>query len=399
MTVRYHYRAATVEGDVVDGIANAESRQGLLAQLHQRALYPVVIEEVARPSTRTSRQRLSRRAAVALWARNVATLLASAVPVDRALAVTAEQVGHEGLADALRRVQRSVQEGASIADALAQHAAYFPPVIVAAVAAGEASGALEVVFQQLADHLEELGELRAQVRSALLYPVLMAAVATVGVVVLLLFVVPRFTAILEDVGGSLPITTQVLVWTSAALSRAWWVWLVLIGGAMYGGAALSRRPGVRAQWHAWRLTLPRIGDLERKYVTARFARTLGMLLQSGVSIVPALRIARAAVGNVAVAEGVDRAAASVMQGSALAPALAGSLPPLAMQMLAIGEESGQLEDICMRIAKTYDGEVRRALRAAVSLIEPVMILAFGVLVGFVALAMLQAIYSVNTGVF
>jgi type II secretory pathway component PulF len=145
--------------------------------------------------------------------------------------------------------------------------------------------------------------------------------------------------------------------------------------------------------------LPRVGDLELRYATAGFARTLGLLLRNGVPMLQALRIAQAAIGNVVVADGVERATSAVSQGSALAPALAGTLPSLAVQMLAVGEESGRLEDLCVRVADTYDGEVRRALRTAVALIEPVMILIFGALVGFVALAMLQAIYSINSTAF
>jgi general secretion pathway protein F len=147
------------------------------------------------------------------------------------------------------------------------------------------------------------------------------------------------------------------------------------------------------------LSWPVSGDLELKTVTARFARTLGMLLDSGVSIVPALRIARASITNTALAEEIDGVVTAVAEGGALAPALANSLPPLAVHMLAVGEESGRLEALCMRIADTYDAEVRRSLRTAVAMIEPAMILVFGALVGFVALAMLQAIYSINTTAF
>ncbi|NIN49930.1 MAG: hypothetical protein GTN62_07425 [Gemmatimonadales bacterium] len=399
MTVRYHYRAATVQGELVDGIVEVPSRQSLLEQLHRRQLYPVAVEELAPAGAAPTRRRLSRRVAVALWARNFATLLGAAVPVDRALAVTAEQAGHEGLADALRQVRRSVQEGSSVADSLGQHPTLFPPLVTAMVAAGETSGALDAVFEQLAEYLEEMAELRAQVRSAVIYPALMAVVASIGVIVLLLFVVPRFSAILEDVGGSLPLTTQLLVGASVALSKAWWALLILAVAAGYGIVTMFARPELRRRWHAWRLSWPHVGELELKYLTARFSRTLGMLLRSGVSIIPALRIARASVTNTAVGGRIDGAVTGVAEGSPLAAALAGSLPALALQMLAVGEESGRLEDMCLRIADTYDGEVRRALRGAVAMIEPLMILIFGVLVGFVALAMLQAIYSINTSAF
>jgi general secretion pathway protein F len=237
------------------------------------------------------------------------------------------------------------------------------------------------------------------VRSALLYPVLMAVVGTLGVIVLLGFVIPRFAAILSDVGGSLPLTTRFLMMASAVVTKGWWAWLLLGAIVAYGVPTLLRRPAARRRWHGTRLDLPWIGDLERKYVTSRFARTLGLVLRSGIPVLPALKIARASAGNVVVREGLDRAAAAVSEGSALAPALTNTLPPLAVQMIAVGEESGHLEELCLRVADTYDGEVRRALRTAVALIEPAMILLFGALVGFVALAMLQAIYGINLNAF
>src|SRR5437899_1146717 len=164
-------------------------------------------------------------------------------------------------------------------------------------------------------------------------------------------------------------------------------------------ATALTRPETRRRWHAARLTWPWIGDIELKYSTARFARTFGLLLKSGVPALPALKIARASATNLVVQEGVDRASAALTEGSALAPALAGTLPPLALQMIAVGEESGRLEELCLRVADTYDGEVRRALRTAVTLLEPALILVFGALVGFVALAMLQAIYGINLKAF
>jgi general secretion pathway protein F len=258
-------------------------------------------------------------------------------------------------------------------------------LFVATIAAGESSGALDAVLERLSDHVEESRELRSQVQSALLYPVLMAIVASVGVVILLGFVIPRFATILSDVGGKLPASTRLLMTASMLVTKGWWVWLLL-------GLA---RPDILRRWHAARLQLPWFGDFERKYLTARFTRTLGLLLRSGIPAVPALGIARASAPNLVFRDGIDQAAAAVTEGGALASALAGTLPPLAVQMIAEGEETSQLESLSLRVADNYDNEVRRTLRAMVALIEPALILIFGGLVGFVALAMLQAIYGIN----
>jgi type II secretory pathway component PulF len=398
VTVRFRYRASTGAGDLVDGIVEAGSRDGLLEQLRRRQLHPVAIEELAPSATRRQRQ-LGRRVAVTRWARNFAALLGADTPVDRALEITSEQAGNDGLATVLNELRASVRAGDDLSSALAKHPTFFPAVVPAMVQAGEVSGALDTVFGQVADHLEEVDELRAQVRSALLYPVLMAVVAGIGVAVMLFFVIPRFAGILEDVGGTLPLTSRILILAGDIVSRFWWLLLLATGGI---GVALFehfRQPLQRRLLHQRRLSWPVVGDLERKYLTARFTRTLGLLLHNGLSLIPALRIARASVTNMHAAAELDAATSTVAEGRSLAQTLRTTLPALAVQMLAIGEESGRLEDMCLRIADTYDGEVRRAVKTAVALIEPMMIVLFGALVGFVALSMLQAIYSINTNVF
>jgi len=403
VSLGYRYRAATAAGEMVEGVVQAATRQIALEELHRQRLYPVTVDAVAPPAaTRGGGIRsgkMGRRQAVARWTRNVSILLAAGVPLDRALAFTATQSENEGLGEAIRRTRRLVQEGSSLAEALSSSPGFFQPMFVAMVSAGEASGALDIVFERLAEHLEESEDLRSQVRSALLYPALMAVVASLGVTVLLVFVVPRFAAILADVGGQLPISTRILMATSGVLTKWWWVWLAVLIAIVAGARDALGRPALRRRFHAWRLRLPWSGDLEVKYATARVTRTLGLLLRSGVPILSALRIARAAAPNEAISEGIERATVAVSRGDPLAPALSGTLPPLALQMLSVGEETGRLDQLCVRVADTYDGEVRRAVRTGVAMIEPAMILIFGALVGFVALAMLQAIYSINTSAF
>lgn len=398
MNVRFRYRAATSAGQVVEGVLQAPSRQQVLTELQRQHLYPVAVDEVAAAAERR-RRRLGRSAALALWTRSTATLLGAGVPLDRALGFAGGNLGHPGLEAALREVCRAVRNGASLADALDQHGDYFGSLFVSTVAAGESTGALDAIFERLADHLEETGELRSQVRSALIYPALMALMTLVGTVVLLAFVVPRFAEIMADMGSELPLTVRLLMGASAVVTRGWWVWLPLLAVAVYLVRGALARPETRRRWHAIRLDLPWIGEFERKYLTARFARTLGLLLQSGLAVVPALRIARASASNLGFQAGVDRATVAVTEGGAVASALAGTLTPLALQMLAVGEESGQLDTLCLRVADAYDADIRRSLRTMVALVEPAMILIFGTLVGFVALAMLQAIYGINFNAF
>jgi general secretion pathway protein F len=399
VTVPFRYRAATADGNVVEGVIQAPSRQVVVDGLRRQQLYPVSVDEATVASATKEGKRLSRGAAVALWTRTAATLIGAGMPIDRVLAFTAQHASHEGLADAVRQARRAVQSGSGLADALGRHPEYFDPLFVAMVSAGESSGALDVVFDQLSRQLEEAAELRGQVRSALLYPALMAIVACIGIGVLLGFVIPRFAVVLADLGGTLPWSARILLAASAVITKGWWVWVPLVAAGVYFARQALARPDLRRRWHAARLGWPYLGDLELKYSAARVTRTLGLLLKSSVPALPALKIARASASNLVVQESIDRAAGAIAEGSPLASSLSGALPPLALQMLAVGEESGKLDDMCLRIADTYDGEVRRALRTAVTLIEPALIITFGGLVGFVALAMLQAIYGVDLKTF
>jgi general secretion pathway protein F len=399
VTGRYRYRAATAEGRFVEGMLQAPSRETALEALHRQRLYPVAVDEADPGRTKGRRSPSSARTALTLWARNAATLLGAGLPLDRVLGFTAEHVGNDVIRNALHRVSREVRGGASLAEALRAQPTVFSPIFPAMVSAGEANGQLDVVFQRLADHLEERAELTSQVRSALIYPALMGSAAGLGVLVLLGFVVPRFTAMLEEVGGALPTSTRLLVGMSMLLTTWWWVWVPLAAIGAYALVMALRRPEVLRRWHRTRLGWPLAGDLEVKYSTAQFTCTLGLLVRSGLPILPALRIARSTVPNLVLRERVEQATVAVGQGAPLAASFAETFPPLAVQMLAVGEESGRLDELCLRIAETYDREVRRALRTLVALIEPAMIIIFGGLVGFVALAMLQAIYSVNATAF
>lgn len=399
MSTRYRYRAATAAGEIREGVLQAPSRESVLREIRRLELMPVEVVAGDEAGSRRVMSIRGRGAAVTLWTRELATLLDAGFSLDRALAVTGRHTTHPGLAEAVDAIRREVRGGSAFSDTLKRHPRYFPSLVPALVRAGEATGELAAVMEQVADHMEETAELRSQVRSALLYPALMAVVATLGVLVLLVFVIPRFTTILADVGGTLPWTTRLLAAGSRVVVGGWWLWLGLgVGGAVWARRALAE-PETRARFDAWRLDWPWTGDLERKYSTARFAGTFGLLLRSGVAIVPGLRLARDAIPNRAVRAGLDRAATQVAEGGSVAAALDGTLPTMAVGMLAVGEESGRLEDLCLRVGRVYDREVRRTVRLLVSMIEPALILIFGGIVGFVAIAMLQAIYSINTGVF
>lgn len=395
MTARFRYRAASLDGRLTDGELRAESRRAALDELRRQSLYAIRVEEVESTPARRWRATAGPGAARALWARSMAAMLGAGLPMDRALEFVAEQVDGGRLAGAAREVRDAVRGGAPLSQALRAREHDFGTLLPAAAEAGEASGALPESLERAAAELEALESLRGELRAALVYPAIMAFAIGAGVTVLLLVVVPRFAAMLTDVGGQLPLSTRVLVGTSGLLTGWWWLW---IGLAVVGGGLAQRwlaDSANRRRFHAARLGWPLVGQLERAWVSAQFTRTLALLLRAGTPILGALAVARAGVTNLALAVAIAEAEDAVRSGQRLAPSLAGVVPPLAARMLAAGEESGRLDELALRAAQLLDDDVRRTIRAMVALVEPAMILLLGAVVGFVALAMIQAIYAVN----
>ena len=392
---RWSYRAATTAGDLVEGFVHAGSQQEAIEELRRRALVPVALHAGHADRRDGRRWHGSRNDALATSVRTLATMVAGGAALERALQFSCTHAGHPDVAAAFADVRTDVLEGQSLAAALHTRRALFGSLAPALVRAGEASGSLGPSLERLADQLDAARDLRARLQGALLYPALLGVIAGAGVIVLLGFVVPRFVAMLDAAGATLPLSTRALVTASAWVTRAGPALLVLGAVAVIVARWLVRGEAARLQWHGARLRLPVAGRLELEVNTARFARTLGVLLDGGTPLLGALRIARDAVPNEFVARGLDGAIARVERGSRLADALDGLLPPIAVQLLAVGEEGATLGPAAGRVADTLEAGVQRSLRQAVGLLEPMLIVVFGGLVGFIALAMLQAIYSIN----
>ena len=398
MNEAFRYRAATVSGDVVEGVVHARSARDAADELRRQTLVPVSIESTARQAaTRPLTSRTNRRESVTSATRTLATLLTSGISLERALDFAARHASHPEVAEAFRAIQLDVQRGAMLSEAVRKQPA-LGAFAAAACRAGEESGTLDQALVRLADWYEREQELRSEVRSALTYPALMGVVAGIGVAILLIFVVPRFVAILGDIGGQLPLSTRMLVGASAVVVGWWWLWIPLAAGLILAARWWLSQPGTRKRWHATRLSLPGIGALERNAATAQFTNAWGVLLNSGTPMLAAVRIAREGVTNESIGNELDSAVERIARGERVADSLAGALPPLAIELLSAGEESGRLAEICTRVAAVHEEAAQRSVRTLVKLIEPVLILVFGAVVGFIALAMLQAVYSVNAGV-
>lgn len=399
MSEAFRYRAATVSGDVVEGIVHAGSARDAVDELRRQTLFPVSIESTTRQAgtARRTSSRSEKRQGVATSIRTVATLVSAGVALERALDFAARHASHPDVAAAFTAIRTEVQRGAMLSDAVRMQS-LLGPFAAAVCRAGEESGTLDQALVRLADWLDREQELRSQIRSALTYPALMGIVAGVGVVILLTFVVPRFVAILGDIGGELPLSTRLLVGASEVVVGWWWLWIPAIAAVIVGARWWIAQPGNRIRWHAYRLRLPGAGQLELNATTAQFANALGVLLNGGTPVLAAVRVAREGVRNESIAAELEASSEKIARGDRISAALEGALPPLAVELIAAGEESGRLPEMCARVAAVHEDAAARSLRTLVKLIEPILIVVFGAVVGFIALAMLQAVYSVNAGV-
>jgi type II secretory pathway component PulF len=407
---RWRFHAARADGTLVEGEVESRSEREAIDQLRQRALYVTAIEPARRApageagAVRSAWGTWRRRTggapgtrAVATALRVVATLLEAGIPLERVLGYAAQQAADARLQEAFAAMQRDVRAGRSWSEAIADRPG-FPPEVPALIAAGEASGALDAAVASLADTLEARAAWREQLRSALLYPALLAVASVLGTLVVLFVAVPRFIGLVADGTTQLPLATRLLVWTSTVVRRGGLPLLGVIAVTALGVPTWLRTPSRRRWLDGWTLRLPWIGDRLRARDGSRYLATLGMALSAGVSLLPAMRLATGGVGNTVLGEALARAEGLVQDGGAVASALRGVLPPLAVQLLAAGEESGALAPAATRAARVLADEVQRAVQRAVTLVEPVMILGFGGVVGFVALALLQAVYGLNARV-
>lgn len=406
-SVRWRYRAADSRGVASSGEVEAPSEREAVDALRRRNLWVTELAPVDAPNvaplandSRPSaipwrwRNRGASTADLAVIMRAMATLLSAGVPLDRALAYAATQAVGDEAKGAFAAVRDAVRNGQALSTAIARHS-IFPAVFAPTLAASEVSGSLDASLTLLADQLERLDATRSRLQAALIYPAILAFASIIGVSVILLLVVPRFAVLIADSGGALPMSTRVLVALSTMLARWWW-WLLL--GTVVTAAAWrrwQRNDGQRARWHAQRLTWPVLGTLERLQASAAYTGTLSVALRSGVTLLAAMSLSRGVVRNVALASELERAEGRVRDGGTLAAAMERVLPPLAVRLLDAGEVSGDLAGMAGRAADGADAAVQRAVARAVLLVEPIMILGFGGVVGFVALALLQAIYGVN----
>ena len=402
---QFQYRAADGEGRVLEGLIEAAEVSGAVARLQERGLIPL---RVAAPAPKRSglasislpqlslKKRVKRRDLL-VFTHELSTLLGAGLPLDRSLSILSELSENPEMKAVVADILQSVQRGKSLAESLAQHPKVFEPLFINMVKAGEIGGVLDTVLQRLTEYLESASELRDEVRSAMIYPVILLLTSFISVTILLTYVLPKFATIFSQGGATLPFTARMLMGVSDAMRSYWWLGILIIVASAVGVTHWIRTPAGRLQWDRTRLRLVLLGDLARKIAVARFARTLGTLLRSGVPMLQALDIVRDVSGNVVLAHAVDEVKVGVRGGAGVAGPLShsGVFPPLALQMISVGEETGRLDDMLVQVADYFDREVRVTVKRLTSLLEPVLLLVGGVVVAFVVLSMFSAISSVN----
>ena len=399
----FFYKARDSAKRMVEGSLEAETEQEALAKLSQIGYFPLSIqreESVVQGQAAARSTRLwtrIRRRDVTFFSRQLADLLESGLTIMRALAVLREETDNPRLQAILSDLALQVGDGTSLSDALALHPRIFSPLYVSLVRSGEVGGMLGDVLTRLADFAEKEDDLRVRVRSALAYPALILLVGTGTIAVLLIVVIPKLVSLFEDVGQILPLPTRILIEVSGWLTSYWWLALLPVVPGVFLAKRGGLSPGARLALDRAQLRLPIWGPLIKKVEIARFARSLGTLLSHGVPILRAMQVVAQATGSELLRRELQDIGEQLKGGASLSQGMRrrGVFPPLATHMVAVGEEAGTIDRSLLKIAETYEREADRAMKLMTSLLEPVMILVMGSLVGFIVISMLLPIFQID----
>lgn len=401
----YAYRATTREGKVVEGSMEASGEAAVISSLRSQGYLPLAVTQGALAGGAFSfRFKMPTRGEPRVKSRDLmvftgelSTLLKAGLPLDRSLGSLSTLTENPTLKRIVGEVLGRVQEGRSLSQALGEYPAVFPPLYVNMIHAGEIGGVVETVLERLAEYLESSEKTREEIKSAMVYPIILASTAGLAIVVMLTFVLPKFAVIFEDLGTAMPPATRFVMGVSDFLVAYWWLVAMLVGGGWMLWKRWLTTPQGRLKYDGFTLRAPIVGDLVRKLQVARFARTLGTMLKSGVPLIQALEIVRSVVANVVISRGLAVVQRDVSEGKGLSGPLerSGVFPPLAIQMVGVGEETGRLDDMLLVVSEHYDTEVSHAIARAMGLISPLVLVVMGLITGFIVWAMISAVFSVN----
>ena len=400
----YEYRALDKKGKNIKGIIDAESELQVRSKLRSSGKYPVSIKVSRSKSGITGKKSGTigifervKSEEINVMTRQLATLLGAGIPLIQALTSLVDQTGNTALKKVIAQIRESVNEGHTFTQALGEHPKLFPSIHVNMVRAGEASGSLDVVLEKLADFGEKQEVLKGRLRAALIYPIFMAFIGSGILFVLITYIVPNITQVFNEMDKVLPAPTLFLLGLSEFLKGYWWGILIACCLGFFGLRLFISKSYGRSIWDLVKLKSPVVGKVTQKVILARFASTLGSLLGSGVGLMTSMKIVHTLVNNVHVSAVIDEAMAQIQKGQNMADSLSSSVwfPPMFVQMIAVGEQSGSLEEMLKKVAEAYEREVEISIMGMTSLIEPIMIVAMGAAVGFVVLSILLPIFEMN----
>jgi general secretion pathway protein F len=399
----FRYKAFTPAGDAIDGAMEAVSAEEVIAKIQDAGNLPVEAKladgvvggglfGLFKPRDALNADQ------VLQFTQQLATLLGAGQPLDRALQILLDLPESEAARKVIERIRETVRSGAPLSAGLEQQHGMFSKLYINMVRAGEVGGSLHDTLRRLADYLERSKALKESVINALIYPVILVLMVLGSLALLLGYVVPQFMPLFQDMGAELPLLTQIVLWVGDVLNTGWWMILAVMVLALLAIRRQLNDPARRARFDAWLLQRGRIGDLVAKIETARLARTLGTLLHNGVPLLSALAIARNVVGNLALVEAVDESAEAVKTGSGLALSLGRSkrFPRLALQMVQVGEESGELDGMLLKVADTFDVEVRNTLDRLLAALVPLLTIVMAGVIAMIVLAILLPILDLSS---
>ena len=379
---------------IVEGVLEAPDEMTAIERLRNTGVIPL---KVASPREGIKRRfsLRSSRGDLLTFTTELSALLGAGLPLDRGLNILSEISESGEMKNIIQSILRAIREGSSFSDALQKHPRVFPKIYVNMIRAGEAGGVLDVVLDKLNEFLETSKELKEHIFSAMIYPTILIATGGASIIILLTYVLPKFSVIFAELGSSLPVPTQIVLTFSNLLESYWWAVLLAAIGLWLTLRNFIRSPGGKYKWDAFKLKL--LGEVITKIETARFSRTLGTLLKSGVPLLQALNNAKDVIENQVIAAAIDRVSKGAKEGKGIAVPLSDAqvFPPLALSMIKVGEETGQLDTMLLKVAFTYEKSLRLAVKRVVSFLEPAMILGMGLIIGFIVVSMLMAIFSIT----
>ncbi len=385
---RFSYIGVTTAGKQVKGEINAQNKEEVISLLRKKKLRPISIKNLTFDIGQLFSPRVSLKD-VSRFTRQFAAMTSAGLPLVNCLDILASQTENKKLSSSIKQVSGDIQGGSTLADALGKHPQVFNSLYSNMVAAGEASGNLDTVLSRLADYQEKSEALRRKIKGAMTYPLIVLIVAVLATIAMLTFVVPTFAQMFVDMGGSLPLPTKIVMDISSFLQRFFLLIIAALAGLVFLLSYYYKTENGRMRLDALKLKIPVFGDLERKSSISRFAQTLSTLLSSGVTIIDSLSITAKTAGNKVLEKGIIKTLERITGGLTIAEPLkeTGVFPPMVIHMISVGEKTGDLAEMLKKIAEFYQEEVDAAIDALTSVIEPIMIIVMGVVIGGILIAM------------